>query len=176
MTAIERLNRLSVEEAQAALLRCCGSTNWAGRMTTLRPVAGADELFCLADEVWSDLTPADWLEAFSHHPRIGDMESLRSRFARTRGWSEGEQASADGASDEVLQALSEGNRAYEDRFGYIFIVCATGKSAEGMLALLNERLPNDPDTEIRIAAEQQRQITRLRLEKLLKESEAVYDE
>lgn len=176
MTAIERLNRLSVEEAQAALLRCCGSTNWAGRMTTLRPVAGADELFCLADEVWSDLTPADWLEAFSHHPRIGDMESLRSRFARTRGWVAGEQANAAEASEEVLKALAKDNHAYFERFGYIFIICATGKSADEMLAALKARLPNDPHAELRIAAEQQRQITRLRLEKLLNEFQAVYDE
>lgn len=176
MTGIDHLNQLNAAEAEAALLRCCGSKRWAEQMTAQRHVSSADELFRLANDVWANLNPEDWLEAFGGHPRIGDMESLRFRFAHTRGWSEGEQASADGASDEVLQALSEGNRAYEDRFGYIFIVCATGKSAEGMLALLNERLPNDPDAEIQIAAEQQRQITRLRLEKLLKESEAVYDE
>ena len=176
MTGIDHLNRLSVAEAEAALLRCCGSTRWTGQMATRLPFSEAIALFRCADEVWTDLSSEDWMEAFSGHPRIGDMESLRSRFALTRGWSEGEQAGADGATDEDLHALAEGNEAYEDRFGYIFIVCATGKSAEEMLVLLNERLPNDPNTEIQIAAEQQRQITRLRLEKLLREFDAVYDE
>lgn len=169
MAGINRLNRLSAAESEAALLRCCPSKRWAAQMTAQRPIADAGAVFRFADEVWAHLNPEDWQEAFGGHPRIGDTERLRSRFPSTRGWSEGEQAGAGEASQETLRALAKGNRAYEDRFGYIFIVRATGKSAEQMLALLNERLSNDPDTEIQIAAEQQRQITRLRLEKLLKE-------
>ena len=176
MTGIDHINRLSVAEAEAAFMRCCGSTRWTRQMTARRPITHADELCRLAEEVCADLNPEDWLEAFGHHPRIGDMESLRSRFADTRDWAAGEQGEAVTASEETLHALAEGNQAYEDRFGYTFIVCATGKSTGEMVALMNERLQNDPDAELRIAAEQQSQITRLRLEKLLKESEAVYDE
>jgi 2-oxo-4-hydroxy-4-carboxy-5-ureidoimidazoline decarboxylase len=136
-------------------------------MMARRPFADAAALRAAADEVWSALSHGDWLEAFSHHPRIGDVEGLRARFASTRTWAEGEQAGARAASDEVLRALAEGNRAYEARFGHIFIVCATGKSAEEMLALLRARLPNDPVAEARVAAGEQAKITRLRLEKLL---------
>ena len=136
-------------------------------MTAHRPFADAAALFALADACWAGLSRDDWLEAFAHHPRIGDVEGLRTRFANTRAWAAGEQAGTASASEAVLQALTEGNRAYEARFGYIFIVCATGKSAEEMLGLLHARLPNDPAAELPIAAEEQRKITRLRLEKLL---------
>ena len=119
-----------------------------------------------ADETWWELDREDWLEAFSHHPRIGDIDTLRARFASTGAWASGEQSGVDSASDEVLGGLAEGNRRYEQQFGYIFIVCATGKSAAAMLGLLQERLGNSPDQELPIAAEQQRQIMQLRLDKL----------
>jgi 2-oxo-4-hydroxy-4-carboxy-5-ureidoimidazoline decarboxylase len=132
-----------------------------------RPFADAKALLASADEVWASLGPVDWKEAYAHHPRIGDKQALRERFAATRQWAAGEQAGVSGASESVLDALAEGNRDYESRFGHIFIVCATGKSAEEMLALLRARLGNDPKTEERIAAAEQAKITRIRLEKLL---------
>ncbi len=164
---LDHLNTMPEEEASAAFLRCCGATQWAQQMTTRRPFADPDALLAAADEIWAGLSQDDWLEAFAHHPRIGDLESLRTRFAGTRAWAAGEQAGTATASEEVLHALAEGNRAYEERFGYIFIVCATGKSADEMLDLLHVRLPNASAAELPIAAEEQRKITRLRLEKLI---------
>ena len=132
-------------------------------MLARRPFETVDALLAAAREEWFALTPADWREAFAHHPRIGDVESLRRRFAATRDLSEREQAGVGGAPDEVLRALAEGNAAYESRFGYTFIVCATGRSAAEMLAILRDRLGHDPDDEIRVAAEEQARITELRL-------------
>jgi 2-oxo-4-hydroxy-4-carboxy-5-ureidoimidazoline decarboxylase len=119
-----------------------------------------------ADEIWHSLSEADWKEAFARHPKIGDIESLAEKFQSTAALASKEQSGVIGASVTTLNALAEGNAAYESKFGYIFIVCATGKSAEEMLAMLNERLNNDPDAEIHIAAQEQAKITRLRLEKL----------
>lgn len=165
---IARLNAASREEAERLLLGCCGSTNWARGMVERRPFRGISELQETADQVWWELGREDWLEAFSRHPKIGERAAAHSTPAQTRRWSEEEQAGATGARQDVLATLAEANRAYEARFGYIFIVCATGKSSEEMLALLEDRLQNDPDTELRVAAEEQRRITRLRLEKLLR--------
>jgi len=167
-TGVARLNGVSREEAERLLLGCCGSTNWARRMVERRPFQGTSELEETADRVWRELGREDWLEAFGRHPKIGEKAAAHSASAQTRRWSEEEQAGTKAARQDVLAALVEANRAYEARFGYIFIVCATGKSSEEMLALLQDRLQNDPDTELRVAAEEQRRITRLRLEKLLR--------
>src|SRR5262249_6059007 len=166
MADVSALNALPPAEARAAFLRCCGSTPWADAMTARRPFASADGLFATAAEVWAGLGRADWLEAFAAHPRIGDLDSLRQKFAATAAWCAGEQAGVAGADEAVLQGLADGNRRYEERFGYIFIVCATGKSAAELLALLTARLADDPATELRVAAAEQAKITRLRLEKL----------
>ncbi len=174
MPALEPLNTLSPVDAEAAFGRCCGAARWARQMAARRPFQDVAELLQTADAVWWGLSEADWREAFAHHPRIGDVERLRERFARTAAWSAGEQAAVAKASEDVLHALAEGNRAYEARFGYIFIVCATGRGAGEMLDLLRARLPNAPSDELRIAAEEQRKITRTRLEKLLQELEASY--
>lgn len=131
------------------------------------PFQNEEELFTVAEEIWFKLLPNDWLEAFAHHPKIGDMNSLRAKFANTQQWAASEQAGVNTASEAVLHALAEGNAAYENKFGYIFIVCATGKSAEEMLAILQARLPNDHATELYLAAVEQSRITRIRLEKLL---------
>lgn len=163
---VQGLNDLGEEEACAALLRCCGSVSWAERMAALRPFADRSALDGAAENVWRSLDREDWLEAFRAHPRIGDMESIRQKFASTAAWSAAEQAGAAGAAEATLRALADGSRRYEDRFGYLFIVCATGKSAAEMLAILEERLSNDPGDELRIAAAEQEKITRLRLEKL----------
>lgn len=161
------LNNLDPQTAQAEFLRCCGSSRWAQEMTSRRPFHDEARLFTAAEEVWWQLSPESWREAFSHHPKIGDLENLRKKFSSTRQWATGEQAGLQGAAEEVLQALAAGNTAYEIKFGYIFIVCAAGKSAEEMLAILQRRLSNDAALEIKIAAEEQNKITRIRLEKLL---------
>lgn len=167
MDGLSRLNELPAEQARAELARCCGASRWVEAMSARRPFPDRAALLSASDEVWWGLGEADWREAFAHHPKIGDREALRGRFASTRQWAAGEQAGVASASGEVLQALADGNRAYEDRFGYIFVVCATGKTAGEMLALLRARLASDPRDEVRTAAAEQAKITRIRLEKLL---------
>ena len=146
------------------LRACCGSTRWVERMLVRRPFGGRDALLKAAREEWFALPPTDWLEAFSHHPQIGDRASLAARFPVTHHLSEREQAGVGNARADVLTALAEANQAYADRFRFIFIVCASGKSAEEMLRLLRARLPNDRDTELCLAAEEQAKITALRLD------------
>lgn len=165
MPTTDHINALSPGEAYAALLRCCGSTLWANAMLARLPFDSAKELMEAAEKIWFGLNRNDWLEAFAAHPRIGDVESLKKKFAATAAWCEGEQAGVSEASNEVLTKLSAGNEDYEERFGYIFIVCATGKPAAEMLELLEARLSNDPEIELRVAAGEQAKITRLRLEK-----------
>ena len=165
-TGLGRLNGLDDAAAEADLGRCCGAARWARAVAARRPFADGAALRAAAEAAWPALTDADWREAFTHHPKIGDIESLRGRYAHTRDWAASEQSRAQGAPDDVLQALAAGNAAYEARFGYIFIVCATGRSAGEMLALLRERLPNEPAVELGVAAEEQKKITRLRLDKL----------
>jgi len=163
MTLAE-FNALPPAQAESALRDCCGSARWAAAVASRRPLVSLAALYKTADELWWKLDRADWLEAFSHHPQIGDKPASGSESARQ--WAAGEQAGASVASDDVKARLARANRAYFEKFGYIYIVCATGKSAEGMLAILNQRLQNDRDSELSIAAEQQRLITRIRLEKL----------
>ncbi|MFP2905705.1 2-oxo-4-hydroxy-4-carboxy-5-ureidoimidazoline decarboxylase [Pyxidicoccus sp. 3LFB2] len=167
MSALERLNKLLASEARAELLRCCGSSRWADGMVRSRPFRDAEHLFAESAWLWKQTGPEDWREAFTHHPRIGDVSQLRAKFASTASWSSQEQGGVSGADEAVLQGLAEGNAEYERRFGFIFLVCATGKSAAEMLELLRARLDNAPDEELRIAAEEQAKITRIRLEKLL---------
>lgn len=164
---LDALNSLSKEEAMQALERCCGSHRWCEAMEGLRPFRDQAQLFLRADQVWSSLDQEDWHEAFRHHPRIGDIGSLRAKFAATANWASDEQKGATAASEETLKALAAGNQEYEARFGHIFLVCATGKSADEMLALLRARMSNVPDAELRVAVGEQAKITRLRLEKLL---------
>ena len=159
-----KLNALPPAEAEKAFLACCGSRTWGQRMTDGRPYADTAELLETADRVWWSLAPADWQEAFAAHPRIGERKAAgEDQFRR---WSEQEQAGATSAESAILAELAEANRIYDERFGHIFIVCATGKSAGEMLGLLRSRLDNDPETELRVAAEEQRKITRLRLLKI----------
>ncbi|MGH2566892.1 MAG: 2-oxo-4-hydroxy-4-carboxy-5-ureidoimidazoline decarboxylase [Bacteroidota bacterium] len=161
------LNSLPQEKVFPELLKCCGAKTLVAPLIERRPFQTVDELFQAADTLWQGLSPEDWMEAFAHHPKIGDLDSLRDRFATTATWAQGEQAGVATATENVLTELADGNRRYEEKFGYIFIVCATGKRAEEMLSLLRERLKNNPDEELLIAAEEQRKITRIRLEKLL---------
>jgi 2-oxo-4-hydroxy-4-carboxy-5-ureidoimidazoline decarboxylase len=163
---LERINGWSAAEARVELLRCCGSRRWAETMTALRPFATETAVFDAAELAWWALERSDWLEAFAAHPRIGDIDALRARFGAAAAWPAHEQAGVSGAPEDVLRRLAEGNRAYEERFGFIFIVCAAGKSAAEMLALLEARLRNAPDDEIKIAAAEHAKITRLRLERI----------
>jgi len=161
------LDGVGEEDARAALERCCASTRWVAGMLALRPFGSSERLREAAHAVWSRLERADRLEAFAGHPPIGaSLAALRARFATTHGWSSEEQSGVAGADDALLAALERGNRAYLERFGYIFIVCASGKTAAEMFALLSARLSNSPDVELAIAAAEQAKITELRLEKL----------
>lgn len=166
MTIIE-LNKLESAALRDVLGLCCGAAAWVEGMLEVFPVATKEALLQDAERVWYSCEEEDWREAFTHHPRIGDIESLKVKFRSTGQWAAGEQSGVNAASEEVLKELAAGNEAYEKRFGYIFIVCATGKSAVEMLALLEARLGNAPETEIRIAMGEQNKITRIRLEKLL---------
>lgn len=160
------INKLTAHEAAEAFNRCCGSKEWVARMLEKRPFPSIEKIFETANEIWWQLDQKDWLEAFSHHPKIGDLDSLKKKFAGTADLAASEQSSVSTAREETLQALAKGNKEYEEKFGYIFIVCATGKSPEEMLALLQQRLPNKEADEIKIAAEEQSKITRLRLERV----------
>jgi len=161
------LNALSREEAALALERCCGATRWVQGMLARLPFSSHTAVYAAAVEVWAQLGPDDYREAFSHHPEIGaNLDELRQKFAKTASLSQAEQSGALGASEATLRALRDGNRAYRERFGFSFIVCASGKSAEEMLSLLQARLKHAPDLELDIAATEQAKITHLRLEKL----------
>jgi OHCU decarboxylase len=137
-------------------------------MAQLRPFSTVEQLLDSAGRVWEQLDETDWLEAFRQHPKIGEEKAAATHASQSSEWAREEQAGTQGAVAKIVEALSDANRKYEDRFGFIFIVCATGKSAAEMLALLEQRLHNSPAAEIRIAAEEQSKITRLRLEKLLR--------
>ena len=159
---VTRFNSLPRHEALRDLLRCCGSQVWAEAMADTRPFETRAQLLNTADAVWQALSAEDWLEAFRTHPRIGEQAS-----ARHTQWSEQEQAGARHADAATMAQIAALNRAYEQRFGHIFLICATGLSAAEMLAALRARLGNAAHSEMGIAAEEQRKITRLRLEKLL---------
>lgn len=166
MTLTE-FNHLTTDQRKAELRKCCGAEAWTEGMCLCFPFASKETLLAKADEIWNGLTESDWLQAFAHHPKIGDLESLKKKFASTAGFAANEQASVRQASPQTLEALAKGNDEYEHKFSYIFIVCATGKSAEEMLDMLISRLPNSKEEEIRLAAGEQAKITKLRLEKLL---------
>lgn len=164
---LHELNTLPREQLIEELTKCCGSSAWVNKMLPFFPADDLVELLEDAEEQWYKCSENDWKEAFSHHPKIGDIDSLKKKFASTAQWASGEQSGVNTASEQTIEALAEGNKKYEEKFGYIFIVCATGKTAEEMLGILASRLPNDPKEEIEIAADEQRKITRLRLEKLV---------
>lgn len=163
---LDPINAMSPDEARVKFLTCCGASRWAGRMAAMRPYADPAAIREAAEHAFGELGPEDWREAFSSHPQIGDLDSLRARFAAKADLSAGEQAGVAGASEATLAALARGNQAYREKFGYIFIVCATGKTADEMLDLLQKRLENPPEQEIGIAAAEQAAITRLRLRRL----------
>jgi len=163
-TKLTRWNELDEETAAAEILPCCGSTAWARGVAALRPLETMEALSVTSDTVWAGLAREDWIEAFASHPRIGQTHAKAT--AQSLAWSAGEQ----GTADEIAKAkLAVGNARYEERFGRIFIVCATGKTPMEMLAILEGRLGNDDETEMLEAAEQQRLITQIRLRKWLEQ-------
>ncbi len=171
---LERLNSLPADEAAAEFGKCCGSTKWAQRLVAERPFANSTQLIKIADRIWWSLEADDWLEAFASHPKIGEAKAARATAAETpnrpaENWAAQEQSGAQNAAEETVRSLIELNREYEEKFGYIYVVCATGKSSEEMLAILRGRLRNDAETELRIAAREQARITKLRLGKLIQQ-------
>ncbi len=166
-TAIERLNQASDEEAQAVLLACCGAPRWAAYMAAQRPFEDAPALLRAADWIWWRLREADHLAAFAAHPRIGERKAEHDTGAQAAAWSAGEQSTLHHATTSVRERLAAANVAYFERFGFSFIVCATGKTADEMLTLLESRLGNSHAIELRTAAEEQAKISRLRLEKFV---------
>jgi len=164
---LERWNRLSAREAAEEILACCGSAAWANAIAAHRPFADEAALVAASDEIWTCLTPRDWMEAFSKHPRIGERKAPELASAQSAAWSAQEQQNVTTADEAGQADLMGGNLEYERRFGRVFIVCATGKSALEILTILQRRLQNDDATELREAAEEQRKITNLRLRKWL---------
>ena len=165
---IESLKALPPHEAQAEFLKCCGSVRWAQAMVELRQYATTiGGLILLGNEMWRVLEREDWLEAFRSHPKIGEKKAAQPVSTQSKEWSGQEQAGMRDADQDTTDSLARLNREYEDKFGFIFIVCATGKSAGEMLDILRERLRNDIETELPIAAAEQAKITELRLKKLV---------
>jgi len=163
---LEEFNQLDDEKAFHELQRCCGSTTWVNEMLARRPFSDLDTVFDLSIEIEKQMSEEDWLEAFSHHPQIGSVASLEEKFKSTASWSSSEQAAVKDATGTVIASLKKLNDDYFDKFGFIFIICASGKSADYMLGALRDRIVNDRKTEILNASCQQSKITRLRLEKL----------
>jgi 2-oxo-4-hydroxy-4-carboxy-5-ureidoimidazoline decarboxylase len=163
---LDRWLALDAESAAREVLPCCGSIGWAEGLVARRPFANAEELFAASDAVWAGLAEDDWREAFDSHPRIGQGHA-RAATAESLAWSSQEQSAAMSPDEAAKLALAAANRQYEERFGRIFIVCASGKSAAEILAILERRMKNTAAAEMLKAAEQQRQITQLRLRKWL---------
>ncbi|HEY4953821.1 MAG TPA: 2-oxo-4-hydroxy-4-carboxy-5-ureidoimidazoline decarboxylase [Gemmatimonadaceae bacterium] len=170
--SIRRLNAMPAPRAAGLLAECCGSPRWVSAMIARRPFASREAVKAVADEVWKSLDANDWLQAFASHPRIGERPTAAAQQGQGGEWAADEQSGVDRAGKGVRAALADANRAYEERFGHIYIVCATGRTADEMLALAQARLQNSPAGELKVAAEEQRKITRLRLDKLLDKEDA----
>ncbi|HEV7646018.1 MAG TPA: 2-oxo-4-hydroxy-4-carboxy-5-ureidoimidazoline decarboxylase [Pyrinomonadaceae bacterium] len=168
---LAELNSVSTEKAASRFRDCCGSAAWAQEMAAARPFVNEASLLDQAEKIWWNLGPEDWLEAFASHPqigaKIGDKKAAPKQQERSAEWSKGEQAGLDRTNDDTREQLAEANHLYQEKFGYIFIVCATGKSAEEMLEICRARLANSENEELPVAAEEQTKITELRLKKLL---------
>jgi len=167
--SLAQLNKLSTDDAAEAFRQCCAADACIDNMVAARPYTSLDAVLEQADQHWAKMDEAHLLEAFSAHPQIGNVATLRAKYASTKQLAAGEQAAVSTADDATLQTLARDNNAYLEKFGFIFIVCATGKSAQEMLALLQARLPNSRAEELKNAAEEQRKITALRLRKLIED-------
>lgn len=172
---LSEFNQIGRQEAVKILSTCCGSVTWSEQLADRRPFASENDLFDAAREIWFErCTGVDYLEAFSHHPMIGDKEVLRQKYNSGGTLEAGEQAGVRAATEDVLDDLARYNKEYQEQNGYIFLVCATGKTAMEMLRLLTERLQHSRTTELRLAAGEQFKITLLRLQKLLKLNSAIW--
>ena len=165
--ALQILNNQTQAEAINVFMQCNTSETWCKGMADHRPFSDAESLRGLADKLWKKSTDTDLLQAFDGHPEIGDVSTLREKYRNTEKLAGHEQSGVNTATENTLQSLSQGNKDYKEKFGFIFIVCATGKSAEEMLQLLLDRLPNSREIELKNAAEEQRKITQIRINKLL---------
>jgi OHCU decarboxylase len=169
MDAVDRLNSYSREQAEVEFLKCFGARRWAARMAGERPFEDLEHLVAVAERIWWTLEPSDWLEAFRSHPKIGEKKPAADTSREALKWSKSEQSGTRDSARQTMDELAELNRQYEQKFGFIYIVCATGKSTEEMLSILRERLGNNADEELRNAAAEQAKITALRLNKLLEQ-------
>jgi 2-oxo-4-hydroxy-4-carboxy-5-ureidoimidazoline decarboxylase len=164
---LKELNALSASDAAPLFRQCCNASRWVAEMVTGRPYADIGALSAAAGRIFRSLTDEDWKEAFAGHPKIGDLNGLREKFPATAGMSEAEQSGLSRTSEKLLADLVTANERYQQKFGYIFIVCATGKRADEMLAILNDRFKNIPEAELRVAAREQEKITQLRLNNIV---------
>lgn len=169
--SVARLDGLPEEDAAELFASCCGSSRWVKEMVARRPFGTRGAVLAVADRVWETMEEADWREAFSHHPRIGEQSGAIPQTSRGEAWSAGEQAGMESAGESLKREMAAVNREYEERFGYIYVVCAEGRTAEELLAFARLRLANDPSTELLQAYDQQGRIMRLRLEKLFRTRE-----
>lgn len=167
---LDELNSLPPQRAADVFTACCGAHRWVSAMVERRPYSSIDDVIQAGNEIWRSTSERDWREAFAHHPRIGESRSAVTQDARASMWSSGEQSHAATADADIQRQLAGVNAEYEDRFGYIYIVCAAGRTARDLLDIARARVGNDPRDEIRIAADEQRKITELRLHKLLVEA------
>jgi OHCU decarboxylase len=165
--SVAQLDALSEARATVLLTACCGASRWVSAMVARRPFGESDALLAAADEIWRSLPAKDWLEAFAHHPRIGEQQSAVAQTETGRTWSAGEQAGINSAGESLRKELAIVNREYEQRFGYIYVVSAAGRTAKQLLEVARRRLANEAEIELATAAEEQRKITRKRLDKLL---------
>jgi 2-oxo-4-hydroxy-4-carboxy-5-ureidoimidazoline decarboxylase len=163
---LEEFNKLDKEKAGEVLFKCCGCTEWMNKLMEHFPFPSMEDLILSSDKAWFSSSKEDWLEAFSHHPKIGEKAGENKKHASTKEWASQEQSEVNKAAQSTIDELAKLNREYENKFGFIYIVYATGKSATEMLELLKERLNNDPEKELHIASGEQNKITHLRLEKL----------
>jgi OHCU decarboxylase len=164
---LDYLNTLPQADAIEEFRKCCGSHRWAQRMVINRPYLSLDDLCVKATDLWWDLDTNDWLEAFRSHPKIGEQKAATEVSTEAQKWSGQEQANIQNARIETLNELARLNHEYETKFGFIYIVCASGKSSNELLAILNSRINNEPAHELTVAASEQAKITDLRLRKLI---------
>lgn len=170
---IAEFDHLPENEKKELLQQCCGASAWVNKMIPVFPVEDLVELLEYTEEKWYQCTPEEQKEAFDHHPKIGDISSLKEKFSNTKEWAANEQSGLNNANENLLQELAEANREYENKFGYIFIICATGRPANEMLAELKKRTNNPKEEELTNAAVEQLKITKLRLEKLFDVNESI---
>lgn len=164
---VAELDALPAQAAAEELAACCGSSRWVMGMLMRRPFGTRDQVLEAADDAAEQLDVADWIEAFSHHPKIGESRPSADVGTTARDWSANEQSTAAASLYAIQEELAEANRMYAEHFGFIFIICASGRTAPEILAALRDRMNNQPEVELAIAAHEQHKITRLRLDKLL---------